>query len=523
MSSSTKEESETLSNNSDTLSNPNITDESFYIDPTLQTKQHDSLIYGGLHRRYLPVKDSLEQEPSQKYDTIPALIPSNRPKNTNLNHGVFATYNNHAEEVTQTMTDRMCEGTYGDNKYPLHYAAYKDNVATIRKLLKTTKWRKSGGDIQVEDNLSGRTALHVACSYGHKDVCEALLKSKDVNINSIDYWGWSPLMYAIHSGHETVVRWLISRKGAWLSVHGSRQETAHTLSQIEHRGHVLQRYALTNYIRETENNLTSQSMANGWKGTFGTHVHFTRPKLPYRKITATFPLQGNSMVLLYRIGEFGLKWATRTISFERIDRPDDNTKLIWSECQASQTAYEAAVHGHVKSEHAKGYGKPIEEWMTQMSIGNSVVELIVHGGRVIIHENEENVVQYMDSEIKETDGIKRESELPLESIRLELPMPNGIHASFMMRILEERISLGKEKGRINWLKEEEARKIKPRPSLFRRMSSIFISKKSIKNKTAVDEKTIANLSVKNGIFRTERNVSDKKEEKEETTFESKRK
>ena len=140
-----------------------------------------------------------------------------------------------------------------------------------------------------------------------------------------------------------------------------------------------------------------------------------------------------------------------------------------------------------------------------------------------IHENEENVVQYMDSEIKETDGVKRENELPLETIRLELPMPNGIHASFMMRILEERISLGKEKGRINWLKEEEARKIKPRPSLFRRMSSIFISKKSIKNKTAVDEKTIANLSVENGIFRTERNVSDKKEEKEETTVESKRK
>jgi hypothetical protein len=292
----------------------------FTSSSKILSKQNDfdRKLYGGDHRRFYPVDGMLEQAPTKLPATIPALRPAHRPSNTTINHGVFAVYNSGAGEGKQVMTDRMCEGTFGQNKYPLHYAAYKNDLRTVKKLIKKTVWRIPATDVTIADNLKGRTPLHVACCYGHKDIAEALLKDGGANLEAIDHWGWSPLMYAVYSGHETLVRWLVSHRGAYLSVHGNRGETAWTLSQIEHRGFVSQRYALTNFIRTTEDELTRQSAANGWRCTFGPVVHPTRPKKNYKKVNMTISLDGSKLYLHYRVGEFGLKWATRTLNLNRI-------------------------------------------------------------------------------------------------------------------------------------------------------------------------------------------------------------
>jgi hypothetical protein len=276
-------------------------------------KLQDCKLYGGDHRRFYPIDGVLEQPPTQQPNEIPTLRPAHRPAATTVNHGVFAVYNGYAGEEKQVMTERMCQGTFGGNKYPLHYAAYKDDLRTLKRLLKTKQ-----ADGIVTDNLKGRTALHVACCFGHQEVAEALLKIGGAHVQAVDHWGWSPLMYAVYSGHERLVRWLISHKGAHLGIQGNRGETAWLLSQVEHRGFVQQRYALTDFIRQTEDDLTVQSAANGWPCTFGATVHPTRTKKAYKKVTATFSLDGTRLYLHYRCGTFGLKWATRTFNITRI-------------------------------------------------------------------------------------------------------------------------------------------------------------------------------------------------------------
>jgi hypothetical protein len=498
----------------DRSDDPTNSSAAYYVDPSVEAKIQDGLLYGGLHRRFYPSDGALEQ--TQAYVQIQALRPAHRPGKTTVDHGVFATYNDYADEGTMVMTDRMCEGTYGDGKYPLHYAAYKGRVANVNRHLRSTLWRKSGADIQVEDHLKGRTALHVACSYGRQDICEALLKSGGANLNVSDYWGWSPLMYAVHSGHEELVRWLVSRRGAWLSVHGNRHETAYDLSQIEHRGHVAQRYALTEFIRNTEDNVTAQSAANGWKGSFGTHVHSTRPKPKYRKLEVLFPLDGKCIVLKYRVGDFGLQWATRVLHFERMGRPDDNTMLSWATGEASRTAYEAAVRGCVKGVHSVGFGKPMEDWMKGIHVGTIILELVCTGGKVKVHENEQQMLDMLDVGMKVEDGTKEQDALPLEAVRIEIPVPDGIHTSFMLRMINEKVSSGKIIGKKNWEKEEEEREraSRKKPNLMRRMSTMFLggSKRS-RRKSMKPLKRKEQSSIVAG--QKEEKVNEKEEEKKE--------
>ena len=431
------------------------------LDAAAEQKKQDEHMYGGFHRRFLEPNGELEQSPETEYEDIPALRPAHRPGKTTINHGVFAVYNDYAGEATQTMTDRMCEGTYGEGKYPLHYYAYKDDVAKIRKYLKETLWRKSGADVTVTDHFRGRTALHVACAYGHQDAAETLLKAGSAHLHAVDHWGWTPLMYAVHSGHETMVRWMVSRKGAWLSVHGNREETAHTLSQLEHRGHVAQRGALTTFLRDTEDALTAQSAANGWCCTFGRTVHHTRKKSSYKKVKATFLLDGSRLVLHYRSGEFGLQWTTRTLNFHRIGRHDDSTMLTWRCSVATLEAYEAAMRGHKKSLYSKGHGKPVETWMEGLEVGKTVLELMCEGGSLVVRDDAE--------EVHDNDGVRDQREVPLESVSLEIPMPDGIHITYIERMLEDMVTKGRERGQENLEKERLAR-LKP-PSLFRRMST----------------------------------------------------
>ena len=59
-----------------------------------------------------------------------------------------------------------------------------------------------------DDN--GRTALHWACSGGHKEIVQWLVENGS-EIDARDDSRWTPLIIAASAGHEAIVRLLIGR------------------------------------------------------------------------------------------------------------------------------------------------------------------------------------------------------------------------------------------------------------------------------------------------------------------------
>ena len=428
----------------------------------------DTLLFGGFHRRFVNADSEHLQDPTIDHRRPLVLRPSERPTKFSASHGVFSVYNNMADEKQQVMSNTLSEGTFGGGKYPLHYAAYKGDLAKAKKLLKKSVWYKSGASVCVEDNLRGRTPLHVACATGHRNVVEILLKASSVELNSVDHWGWSPLMYAVHAGHEEIARFLISSRGADVCIRGNNGETAHSLSTIEHRGFALQRKALTCFIRNTEDNLTMQSAADGWPCTFGNVVHKTRPLPPYKKATVTFDMNGGRMQLKYRAGNFGLRWATRYFNLNKIGWPGDEesdpdpTFIQFAEARASQAGERAAMAGHVR-----GLGSKIEKWMRKSSEGNVIVEVVCEGGWVLERSEEEETI-HIGNEIK-GEGMPVQAPIithPVPSIRLEIPIPDGLDPSYILRFLDMRVSHGKRQSVLDFQAQQaeiEARKAALRP------------------------------------------------------------
>ena len=64
-------------------------------------------------------------------------------------------------------------------------------------------------DVDAKNN-SGKTALHFACSEGHREVCQVLLNF-GANIKAISTDKTTPLHSAIFNGHSEVARMILKR------------------------------------------------------------------------------------------------------------------------------------------------------------------------------------------------------------------------------------------------------------------------------------------------------------------------
>lgn len=89
---------------------------------------------------------------------------------------------------------------------PLHYAVIYGHKEAVEFLI------SKGAEIDLKDVDHGRTALHYAAITGYMDIGEILV-SKGTNVNEEDEYGWTPLHHGAINGHTGIIG-LLLRKGA---------------------------------------------------------------------------------------------------------------------------------------------------------------------------------------------------------------------------------------------------------------------------------------------------------------------
>lgn len=90
--------------------------------------------------------------------------------------------------------------------YPLHLAAYHNNLRTV-------KWLLAHGAVgdQWEDNENGETPAHYAVQRGHVEVLE-LLFDHGLDVNKINKYQVTPFEQAVHLGNQHVIDWYFNKK-----------------------------------------------------------------------------------------------------------------------------------------------------------------------------------------------------------------------------------------------------------------------------------------------------------------------
>ena len=109
------------------------------------------------------------------------------------------------------------EAPSGDGSTPLHWAAYRDDLAKVEQLI------RAGADVNAANDL-GVTPLWAASLNGNSEIAKRLL-DRGANPNTALLSGETPLMAAARAGKSDVVRELVARK-AKLDARATRGQTA---------------------------------------------------------------------------------------------------------------------------------------------------------------------------------------------------------------------------------------------------------------------------------------------------------
>ena len=106
------------------------------------------------------------------------------------------------------VNSRNCQGIT-----PLMTAAIRDEHYLVQMLL------KNGADVNAS-TLHGWTALHYASEENNNKVINALMKSREININIADVDARTPLLEACFQGHEKAAHELLKRHAHALIIDG---------------------------------------------------------------------------------------------------------------------------------------------------------------------------------------------------------------------------------------------------------------------------------------------------------------
>lgn len=94
----------------------------------------------------------------------------------------------------------------------LNYVARQGNAACIELLL------KYGAHLNAPGNF-GATPLHSASRNGHQSLVKFLLSRPGIEVNIDDDFKWPPLYWAVLNGHHEIVHLLLERKADIRTVH----------------------------------------------------------------------------------------------------------------------------------------------------------------------------------------------------------------------------------------------------------------------------------------------------------------
>ncbi len=102
---------------------------------------------------------------------------------------------------------------------PLYWAVTKNDISILEDLLKCIS--EHGADVNLEDNLIGRSPLHIAATNGNVGAVELLIKY-GANVNHKDAWGWTPFNCAATKVNRKVMYYLIAH-GASIETNDSQK------------------------------------------------------------------------------------------------------------------------------------------------------------------------------------------------------------------------------------------------------------------------------------------------------------
>ena len=114
---------------------------------------------------------------------------------------------------------------------PLHYAAKRGYTPTVGFLL------ARGADPDAVCDLSGKSALHLACEFAAEDVIYLLVNNR-VNVDLVDLQGYTALLIAAESGKDSAIG-LLANAGASLDMRNDRGRTGLILAAINGHANVI--------------------------------------------------------------------------------------------------------------------------------------------------------------------------------------------------------------------------------------------------------------------------------------------
>lgn len=117
----------------------------------------------------------------------------------NLNNEEYSLIENHAKIIQQCLVLSSMNNNQNILTYLINTFIHKANVYSELISLDTI------------DSLKGETVLTIACSNGHKSICEFLLESTSILITGTNLKSWTPLLCAVKSGQWEIVEYLLGK------------------------------------------------------------------------------------------------------------------------------------------------------------------------------------------------------------------------------------------------------------------------------------------------------------------------
>jgi ankyrin repeat protein len=163
-----------------------------------------------------------EQKPSEMSRILNQVIEGD----TALTQAAKSNNTNIVKLLTNSGAD--LEHKNEDGQRAIHIAAENGNVDILKALLEA----KPRADIAAKDK-DEQQAIHIAAKNGNVDVLKALLEAKpSADISAQDKIGCTPLLFAIHGGHQPAIELLLQR----LSEQKSFDEIADIFQAIYRKG-----------------------------------------------------------------------------------------------------------------------------------------------------------------------------------------------------------------------------------------------------------------------------------------------